>query len=391
MTDGRPRVGAGVSTEADPGIAATRAADAAAAGLPSSPADLAVVFASGRHLERPDAVLDAVHSRLAPVALIGCGAGGVLGGGREHEDAAGVAVWALSLGGAGTVTPFQAEASVGSEEDEIAIAGDLAAADATILLTDPYSFATDAALIVLGELAPAMPVLGGIASGRGPAGTGVLFAGDEVRYEGAVGVRLDGVEMLPCVSQGAAPLGRELTVTRAEGNVILELAGRPAVETIEEVISELKPRERALVASGLMVGIVVDSGKPEFEQGDFLVRGVLGADRSSGAIAIADLVREGQIVRLHARDARSADEDLRRALRLRAEALGGRPVAGALVFSCNGRGRGMFGVDDHDAGAIQRELGGPPTAGFFAAGEIGPVAGRSFLHSFTATVAIFPG
>jgi small ligand-binding sensory domain FIST len=172
--------------------------------------------------------------------------------------------------------------------------------------------------------------------------------------------------------------------------VIHELAGRPALETVERIIAELPPRERALVAGGLLIGIVIDGGKPEYEQGDFLVRGVLGADPESGSLVVGAAVREGQIVRLHARDAQSADQDLCRALRLRVEAMAGHAPAGALVFSCNGRGRAMFGAADHDAATVDRELAGAPAAGFFAAGEIGPVGGRSFLHGFTATVAVFP-
>jgi small ligand-binding sensory domain FIST len=196
--------------------------------------------------------------------------------------------------------------------------------------------------------------------------------------------------MLPCVSQGAAPVGRELTITAAEGNVIHELAGRPALETLQLIISELSPRERGLVAGGLLIGVVIDGGKPDYEQGDFLVRGVLGAESDSGGLVVGAQVAAGQVVRLHARDARSADDDLRRALQLRVEALAGEPPAGALVFTCNGRGSAMFGVPDHDAVAIERELRGAPAAGFFAAGEIGPVGGRSFLHGFTATLAVFP-
>jgi small ligand-binding sensory domain FIST len=186
-------------------------------------------------------------------------------------------------------------------------------------------------------------------------------------------------------------VGREVTITAAEGNVIRQLAGRPALETIELLVSELSPRERRLVAGGLLIGIVVDPGKPEYEQGDFLVRGLLGADPQSGCVSVGASVEVGQVIRLHARDARSADEDLRRTLRLGVEAMAGSPAAGALVFSCNGRGSAMFGIPDHDAEVVQRELHGAPSAGFFAAGEIGPVAGRSFLHGFTATVAVFPG
>jgi small ligand-binding sensory domain FIST len=268
---------------------------------------------------------------------------------------------------------------------------ELASDGALILLSDPYSFPTDSVLTGLADAAPSVPVLGGLASARTADGSGALFIDDEVHDQGAVGVALEGVEMLPCVSQGATPLGRELTITAAEGNVILELAGRPAIETIEQVIAELALHDRALVAAGLLLGIVIDSNKPEYKQGDFLVRGVLGADPATGAVAVGASVEPGQVVRLHARDARSADADLRRELRLRREAIGGEPAAGALVFACNGRGQQMFGACDHDATAVEAELGGAPAAGFFAAGEIGPVGGRSFLHAFTATVAVFPG
>ena len=137
------------------------------------------------------------------------------------------------------------------------------------------------------------------------------------------------------------------------------------------------------------MGIVVDANKPEYVQGDFLVRGLMGADPATGQVAVAADVHPGQVVRLHARDAESADRDLREALSIRMAALGGRAPAGALLFSCNGRGRGLFGRGDHDAEAVDEHLAGAPAAGFFAAGEIGPVGGESFLHGFTATVAVF--
>jgi small ligand-binding sensory domain FIST len=264
----------------------------------------------------------------------------------------------------------------------------LTGATSAILLADPYSFPAEQALAGIAEAAPGVPVLGGLASAQAPAGS--LFVGDEAHDEGAIGVSLHGVEILPCVSQGAAPVGRELTITAAEGNIIHELAGRPALQTVERIIAELSRRERALVAGGLLLGIVIDSGKPEFEQGDFLVRGILGADPESGSLAVGAVVHEGQVVQLHARDARSADEDLRRALRLQLEAMAGARPAGSLLFSCNGRGRAMFGATNHDAEAVYHELRGSPAAGFFAAGEIGPVGGRSFLHGFTATLAVFP-
>ena len=349
--------------------------------------DLAVVFASGTNLRAPEAVLEGVRSVLAPRALIGCAAGGVLGAGRELESESAVAVWAARFTGTGEAEAFHMTMT---EDGTVENVPPLDGASGLILLTDPYSFAPEPALAQLTVDAPAVPVLGGLASGRTPAGGGALFVDDRVCDEGAVGVRLRGIEMLPCVSQGAAPVGREVTITAAEGNVIHELAGRPALDSVEQIVSELGPRERSLLSGGLLIGVVIESGKPEYEQGDFLVRGVLGADPDSRSLIVGAGVREGQIVRLHARDARSADEDLRRALRLRLEALSGETPAGAIVFSCNGRGRAMFGTPDHDALAVSRELGGAPTAGFFAAGEIGPVGGRSFVHGFTATIAVFP-
>jgi small ligand-binding sensory domain FIST len=384
------KVGAGISAGLRSPQSAAEAARTAARGLGGADADLAVVFASGAHLDEPEAMLAAVHAELAPHALIGCGAGGVLGAGRELESGTGVAVWAASLDG-GRARPFHATVSGDGGAGVLQGLPELGTNAALIMLSDPYSFPTDAVLDGIAREAPGVAVLGGLASARAPVGGAALFNGERVERSGAVGVCLNGVEMLPCVSQGAAPLGREMTITAAEGNVIHELAGRPAVAAIEQTIAELALDERALVAAGLLIGIVIDGGKPEYEQGDFLVRGVLGADPESGSVSVGTVVVPGQVVRLHARDARSADEDLRRELRLRTAAIGGRPPAGALVFSCNGRGEAMFGACDHDAAAVDEELGGAPAAGFFAAGEIGPVGGRSFLHGFTATIAVFPG
>jgi small ligand-binding sensory domain FIST len=382
------RIGTGISTHADARVGAIEAAQLAHAALGDAPTDLAIVFASGAHLAAPEATLEGIHEALRPPQLIGCGAGGVLAGGSELEDGStAVAVWAAALGD-GRAQTFHATAAI--DEDMVTVMGmeDLAGASGTILLPDPYSFPTDALLHDLATRAPGVPIVGGLASARTEEDTGALFHGDVVCEQGAVGVRLDGVDLLPCVSQGAAPVGPEMTVTSAEGNVIHELAGRPALDHIRAMIEQLDPRERTLIAGGLLVGIVIDGGHPDYEQGDFLVRALVGADPVAGTLAVAAPVREGDVVRLHARDAASADRDLHEQLRVRVAALGGTP-AGALAFACNGRGRAMFGVPDHDAGTLDAQLAGAPSAGFFAAGEIGPVGGASFMHSFTATVALF--
>lgn len=382
------RIGAGLSTGIDARAGAVEAALAASQGLGDATADLCFVFASGAHLAAPEATLEGVAEALDPAVLVGCGAGGVLGGGREVESGTAIAVWAAHLDG-GIAEPFRAVAQPAGDDVSIAGVPDLDGASAALLMPDPYSFPTDTLLSHLAEYAPGTPVLGGISSARTLDGSGALFLDSEVVGDGAVGVRLDGVDVLPCVSQGAAPLGPELTITAAEGHVIQELAGVPALERVREVVEDLAPGERMALAGGLLIGIVLDTGQPEYGPGDFLIRGVLGADSDSGSIAVGAVVSPGQVVRLHARDADSADRDLHDALRLRRQALGDERPAGALCFTCNGRGRHMFGADDHDASALNEDLAGAPAAGFFAAGEIGPVGGASFLHGFTATVAVF--
>jgi small ligand-binding sensory domain FIST len=383
------RIGCGMSTDPDARLGALEAATAAAATLGPERADLVCVFASGAHLAAPEATLEGVHDALDPAQLVGCGAGGVLGGEREVEQGTAVAVWAAALDG-GTATTFHAETT--ESEGSVAVTGlpNFAGAAAAILLPDPYSFPTDGLLAQLRDHAPRVPFLGGLSSARSLDGDSALFHGDQVHTSGAVGVRLDGVEVLPCVSQGAVPLGPELTITAAEGHVIHELAGRPALVRLRELFEELPPADRERLSHGLLLGIVVEHGKPDYVQGDFLVRGLLGADPDSGSIAMGMQVSPGQVVRLHARDHDGADRDLRASLGLRRRALGGERPAGALMFLCGDRGRGLLGERNRDAVTIADELAGAPAVGFYAAGEIGPVGGDSFVHGFTATLALFP-
>jgi len=382
------RIACGLSTATDPREGAMQAAEAVRRDLDGATIDLAVVFASGAHLAAPEATLEGVHEALAPEVLIGCGASGIVGGGREIEGGTAVAVWAGAFEN-GIVSTFHAE--VREVQDGVAVAGvpALEGAGGAILLPDPYSFPTDAVLTELHERAPGVPVLGGVSSARTLDDGAALFLGEEVVSGGAVGVRFDGIELLPCVSQGATPIGPEMKITSGEGRIIKQLGGRPALGALRAILDRMTDAERELLEAGMLLGIATEQGDGDGDQRDFLVRSVLGGDPESGTIAVGAAIEEGQRVRVHARDATTADRDLREALGLRREALASDLPAGALMFTCNGRGRGMFGVPDHDASALTDELGAIPTAGFFAAGEIGPVGGESFLHGFTATVALF--
>ena len=383
------RIAVGVSDELDPVEAFDRAAAQAADEL-GEPCDLALVFASAPHLPYARPILAAVHAGLEPRSLIGCGAGGVLGAGRELEAGPGAVVWALAAP-RGRISTHHFEVESQAIGEGIAVRGVPAPeelGEALILLADPYTFSAEALLASLNESRPGMPVLGGLASAAA-AGSAALFCDHEVLAGGAVAATLSDVGVIPCVSQGATPVGPEMTITAASGNLIEQLASRPAIERIRDAIAELAPREQALVAEGLMLGVVIDENQPAYERGDFLVRPILAADPGGGSLALGDRVRVGQTVRMHVRDGATADVDLREALRLQSQALGAEGAAGALMFTCNGRGSHMFDVPDHDATALEDAFGAP-AGGFFCAGEIGPVGGRNFLHGFTATIAVFP-
>ena len=381
------RIAVGVSESFDAVEAFDEAAADAARELDAA-CDLCIVFAGAPHLGHGKWILSAVHDRLDPANLIGCGAGGVVAGRREIEEGPGAVVWALAAPGAEIHTHHFTVEQSGEGFKVIGLPEDGGLGEAMVVLADPYSFSTESLLARLNAEHPGLPVLGGLASAAIP-GSGTLFRDGDVLSEGAVGCSLAGLPVLPCVSQGAAPVGPEMTITAAHGNVIEELASRPALERLAEAIAGLEEHERDLARAGVMLGVVIDENKPDYGRGDFLIRPVIGADQDASTIAIGERVRVGQIVRLHVRDATVADEDLREALGLQSDALGSTPAAGALMFTCNGRGSHMFNVEDHDASALDDVLG-VPAGGFFCAGEIGPVGGRNFLHGFTATLAVFP-
>jgi small ligand-binding sensory domain FIST len=187
------------------------------------------------------------------------------------------------------------------------------------------------------------------------------------------------------VSQGCRPIGRPMIITRGQRNVIEQLGGKPALAALKEMIETLTPAEKELLSNGLLIGRAISEYRESFGRGDFLVRNLVGVDQSSGAIAVTDLVRVGLTVQFHVRDAQTADEDLTLMLETQSYGSG---AAAALLFSCNGRGTRMFSQTCHDAQAATRAMPATPVAGFFAAGELGPVGGKNFIHGHTASFAL---
>jgi small ligand-binding sensory domain FIST len=239
---------------------------------------------------------------------------------------------------------------------------------------------------------PRAPVIGGMASGMQKAGETRLALDDEIHSSGVVGVSFSGEIEVDClVSQGCRPIGETLVVTKCQQNIIEQLDGKPAIKAIEEMISRLPLHDRQLVATGgLQIGRVIDEGKGNYGRGDFLIRSLIGVRRENGAILIGDLVRTGQTLQFHVRDARTADEEMR--LLLQGETLlapEAAPPAGALLITCSGRGTRLFDMPHHDISVTRQVLGSIPIAGFFAAGELGPVGEKNFIHGHTAALAVF--
>jgi small ligand-binding sensory domain FIST len=380
------RIGVGVSTVPDARQAAVEATAYARDELAGEAPSLAVLLGSRSHTDKAVDVLDAVQRMVEPPALIGCIAQAIVAGRREIEDEPAVAVWLASGLAAET---FQLDfVRTGSGGLLTGYRFDRTAHDLHLLLPDPYTFPSSLLIEHLNTDLPGTTVVGGVVSGGRAPGDTRLFRDHGVLTSGLVGVRLPGMHGIPIVSQGCRPIGHPYIVTGADGALITELGGRPPLQRLREIVERLPPGEQEQVSHGLQIGIVVDEHLAAPGQGDFMIRGLLGADPSTGAIEIGDVVEVGATVQFQVRDAAGADKDLRLAVERAGAQLPGRPV-GALLFTCNGRGRRMFGVADHDASTIEELLGGIPLAGFFAAGEIGPIAGRNALHGFTASMALF--
>ncbi|MEQ9096433.1 MAG: FIST N-terminal domain-containing protein [Phycisphaerales bacterium] len=413
---------AGLSSLDRTEFAARQAFEHAATQLPegAESADLALVFFSSAHVGQAGLVAAAARAELPNATIVGCSAESVLGGTVELEDRPGISVLACSMPGVDVrAFPLSRMASVDpanpSQVERVReSAGMTHEHRATILLPDPYGLPAGRAIAVVDKAArlglsdqERPVVLGGMASSDNRTGGNAFLLDGKTIRDGGVGLSLNGpITVDTVVSQGCRPIGPNMVVTQGQGNIVHRLGGRPAFEAVREVIADLDEDERQLLSKGVFLGVVADEHRRHFGRGDYVVRSIMSANEADGSIALGDYVRLGQTVRLHARDASTAHEDLE--LLLDAQKLYEHP-AGCLLITCNGRGTRLFEQPNHDAqtvhrafeavrkgtpaiGAAPRGTGQPmPIAGFFAAGEIGPIQGRTFVHGHTACAALFRG
>lgn len=346
--------------------------------------DLAVLFISGHPVEAVEEIATAVRSLLSPGVLIGSTTVAAIGRETEAEDGPAVSLW---VGRVGPVEPVRFEVVRSSEGTAVVGMPDAAASErrTLILLADPMSFPADSFARAGNHQYPALTIVGGVVSAPGGVGASRLVLDGAIHSDGAIGALLPpGLGEFAVVSQGCRPIGAPLIVTEAEANVVRGLGSRPALDRLQELFDGAGDHDRELLGQGLHVGLAVDERTEAFARGDFLVRGVLGATPDEGSIRVGDRVEVGTTLQFQVRDAATAREDL-------AELLSTVDADAALVFTCNGRGRRLFGEADHDARAVVDAVGGGPVAGMFCAGEIGPVGGQNHVHGFSASVLFLYG
>ena len=360
-----------------------------------NPIDLAVIFVSPHFASQHEYVAEAIHQKLAPGMLFGCSAGGVIGDNREVEHRPGLSITAAHLPGV-ELTPFHlegdnlpdADASPSKWEEVLNVSAD--GDPRFLLLLDPFTFPADSFILGMDYAFSRCVKVGGMASAGQQPGENGLFLGDQVHRSGAIGLAMKGnIVVDTIVAQGCRPVGKLMSITESKRNLLLELDKRRPLDVLQELFSASNQRDQQLMQNSLFLGIVMDDFLDDPHQGDFLVRNVIGMDSKTGTMAIGELLREGQRVQFHLRDAVTSAEDLSVLLTQYAAEERVTESQGALLFSCLGRGEYLYGQPDHDTGLFKDKLGSLPLGGFFCNGEIGPVSGTTYVHGYTSSFGIF--
>ncbi|MBL8055659.1 MAG: FIST C-terminal domain-containing protein [Anaerolineales bacterium] len=361
--------------------------------LEGGPVDLVLLFLAGLDLDAGLALTERLRQALQPRVFLACTAEGVIGAETEVEEQPAASAIAARLPGVELI-PFDVTPAqwphVLDDPAEFGRAFNFPPDSRLVFfLADPFTTPIDAVLAAFNQRRPGLPLAGGLASGAPRPGYNLVIRDERVLNGGAVGVALAGaVDVDIVVSQGCRPVGPAFVVTAAENNLIYSLAHESPVAQIQNLYADLTAEEQQLLQNGLFIGRALPAeadAEEDLGRGDFLVRGVLGVERQTGALAVGDQVAAGETIQFHVRDAATAQEDLE--LLLTPHTFG-EPPAGAVLFSCNGRGTRLFDHPNGDISVITAALGVRPLAGFFCAGELGPVRGHNCLHGQTASLVL---
>jgi small ligand-binding sensory domain FIST len=360
----------------------------------SAPVSLGLVFMSPDFFPHAAATLEIlrVHGRIP--LLAGCSGAGLIVGEEEIETATGIVLALYSLPGAQLkgirFTQSQVEEATGGSYWHLETGIDPSRTNGWLVFHDPFHMEAESWMRTWNEAYAPLPTFGGAASGIFSEQTAQIYLNGDVFEEGGIAISVGGdVKLAGVVSQGCTPIGEPWTLTRVEQNLIHQIANRPAYAVLAETFQKLPPADQQKARGNLLIGLVINEYLEDYHRGDFLVRQLIGGDPNSGILAVGALPRAGQTMQFQRRDATAATEDMSELLVRARKSLGGAPIYGGCLCCCTGRGKNLFGVPNHDASLIQKQLGPLALAGFFCNGEIGPVGERSFLHGFTAALALF--
>jgi small ligand-binding sensory domain FIST len=355
---------------------------------------LGLVFMTPRFFPHARQVLEILRLHARIPLLAGCSSQGLIVGSEEVEDSRGLALGLYSLPGADLkafhFTQEQVDEANGPGYWQLETGVEVQQTNGWLAFIDPFHLDSEAWLRSWNEAFAPLPIFGGLAGGEFSEQSTQVYLDGEVFEEGGVVISIGGdVQLVGVTSQGCTPIGETWTLTKVEQNIIREIGNRPAYEVLAETFNQLPQDDQKQARGNLFIGLVVNEYLEEFHRGDFLIRNLLGADPRSGSIAVGALPRLGQTVQFQRRSAVAATEDMSELLGRTKTRLEKAVVFGACLCSCNGRGQNLFGHPHHDAHMVQQQLGPMGLAGFFCNGEIGPVGEKSFLHGFTASLALF--
>ena len=356
--------------------------------------DLVFVFPSFNFSGQFKDISNALSKHFENSVIMGCSGNGVIGAGREVEHTPGFAMCAAELPEV-EITPFHISDSDLPDGDdppnkwENVLGVSRESRPNFVLLADPFSVRGENLLMGMDYAYPDCKIVGGLASGGTQPGSNALYLNNITYDHGIAGVALSGnIEINTIVAQGCKPIGSLSRITKCERNILQELDGRSPFDILGETYNELNEADQKLFQNSLFLGVVMDPFESSPGIGDFLIRNIVGANPDAGQLAVGQMLREGQLVQFHLRDAQTSTENLSNMLdEYQSTPFG--PETGALMFSCLGRGKYLYEEPDHDTDLFREKIGDLPLTGFFCNGEIGPVSGSTFLHGYTSSFGIF--
>jgi hypothetical protein len=213
---------------------------------------------------------------------------------------------------------------------------------------------------------------------------------DEVISGGVSYVLLSGKARASwAISHTVIPIGGERKVTRSQGNVIHEIDGKPAVEVLKEYLPEhalADDRNWMAYANSLALCFSAPSYMKDEE---YVVRGVPAVKMADGSIIVQTEVQEGTSVWFSSRDKEKLATGLDRMAAQIKEQLDGEQPKLVFQFECATRGKDMLREQEklqflrHFRRSVDPDA---PWAGYYCAGEIGPVGKHNNHHLYTSVV-----